>query len=168
MVEETQLASSLPSAPRLGSSPDFLAWFGVAPFFIFAVMFLILPTGYLVIGAFKDPSGNFTLETIGELFQPQIISAYWVSFKLSAITALAGAVVGFFLAYAGVIGGLPRWIRPTLMTFSGVASNFAGIPLAFAFMATLGRVGLVTTLLIKFFDFNIYSKIGRASCRERA
>ena len=157
MTQESQVASRLSSAPRLRPSRDFLAWFGVAPFFIFAVMFLILPTGYLVVGAFQDPSGNYTLATIGDLFQPQIISAYWVSFKLSAITALAGAVVGFFLAYAGVIGGLPRWIRPMLMTFSGVASNFAGIPLAFAFIATLGRVGLVTTLLIKYLDFNIYS-----------
>ena len=66
-------------------------------------------------------------------------------------------MIGFFLAYAVVFGGLPRWIRPTLVTFSGVASNFAGIPLAFAFLATLGRTGLVTTLLITVFDFNIYS-----------
>ena len=48
-------------------------------------------------------------------------------------------------------------IRSTLMTFSGVASNFAGIPLAFAFLATLGRLGLVTVLLVKMFGFNIYS-----------
>src|SRR5206468_10570364 len=56
-----------------------------------------------------------------------------------------------------LVGGLPRWIRPTLMTFSGVASNFAGVPLAFAFIASLGRTGLVTVLLIKYLDFNIYS-----------
>ena len=43
------------------------------------------------------------------------------------------------------------------MTFSGVASNFAGMPLAFAFIATLGRTGLVTVLLIKYLDFNLYS-----------
>ena len=43
------------------------------------------------------------------------------------------------------------------MTFSGVASNFAGIPLAFAFIATLGRVGLITVLLNKYLDFNLYS-----------
>jgi putative spermidine/putrescine transport system permease protein len=55
------------------------------------------------------------------------------------------------------MGGLPRWIRPTLMTFSGVASNFAGIPLAFAFLATLGRTGLVTVLFIKYLGLNIYS-----------
>ena len=69
---------------------------------------------------------------------------------------MVGALLGFALAYAAVIGGLPQWIRPTLMTFSGVASNFAGLPLAFAFLATLGRTGLVTTLLITLFDFNIY------------
>jgi putative spermidine/putrescine transport system permease protein len=55
------------------------------------------------------------------------------------------------------MGGLPGWIRPTLMTFCGVASNFAGLPLAFAFLATLGRTGIVTVLLVKYFDFNIYS-----------
>ena len=36
--------------------------------------------------------------------------------------------------------------RRPRMTFSGVASNFAGVPLAFAFLATLGRLGLVTVL----------------------
>ena len=120
-------------------------------------MFLILPTGYLLIGAFQDPDGNFTLANIGDLFEPSILSAYWISIEVSAASAIAGAIIGFFLAYAAVLGGLPGWIRPTLMTFSGVASNFAGIPLAFAFLATLGRIGLVTVLLIKFLDFNIYS-----------
>ena len=42
-----------------------------------------------------------------------------------------------------------------MMTFSGVAINFAGIPLAFAFLATLGRLGLVT-ILFKAFGFDIY------------
>jgi putative spermidine/putrescine transport system permease protein len=43
------------------------------------------------------------------------------------------------------------------MTFSGVASNFAGLPLAFAFLATLGRTGLVTVLMVELFGFNLYS-----------
>jgi len=41
------------------------------------------------------------------------------------------------------------------MTFSGVASNFAGIPLAFAFLATLGRLGLVTVLFKTLFGFDL-------------
>jgi putative spermidine/putrescine transport system permease protein len=134
------------------------AWIGVSPFFLFALMFLILPTLYLVVGAFQDPEGNFTLANLAQLFtQRSIVSAYWISIKVSVASAVVGALLGFALAYAAVIGGLPQWIRPTLMTFSGVASNFAGLPLAFAFLATLGRTGLVTALLIKYFDFNIYS-----------
>ena len=85
------------------------------------------------------------------------MSSYLISIKVSAASAIGGALVGFLLAYAAIAGGLPAWVRPTLMTFSGVASNFAGVPLAFAFLATLGRAGLVTVLLINLFGFNIYS-----------
>jgi putative spermidine/putrescine transport system permease protein len=42
------------------------------------------------------------------------------------------------------------------MTFSGVASNFAGIPLAFAFIATLGRTGFVTLLFKNVLGLNLY------------
>src|SRR5258708_38071703 len=133
------------------------AWVGVVPFFAFALMFLILPTGFLMVGAFQDPEGHFTLANIGNLFQPSILSAYWISIEISAVSAIGGAVIGFFLAYAAVLGGLPRWIRPALLTFSRAASHFPGVPLAFAFLATLGRAGLVTALLVKYLDFNLYS-----------
>jgi len=126
------------------------AWIGVTPFFVFALMFLIVPTLYLVVGAFQDPAGNFTLANLAQLFtQSSIRSAYWISIKVSLASATFGGLLGFALAYAAVIGGLPQWIRPTLMTFSGVASNFAGLPLAFAFLAVclLNTVGL---LLAKF------------------
>jgi putative spermidine/putrescine transport system permease protein len=53
------------------------------------------------------------------------------------------------------------------MTFSGVASNFAGIPLALAFIFTIGQLGLVTGWLMAIFHvslrdtgFTIYSKLG--------
>ena len=45
-----------------------------------------------------------------------------------------------------------------LITFSGVASNFAGVPLAFAFVATLGRTGFVTAVLKNVFNVNIYNQ----------
>jgi putative spermidine/putrescine transport system permease protein len=152
----TQAPAKQPQSIQLGQTA--WAWIGVTPFFIFALMFLVVPTLYLVVGAFQDVDGNFTLNNLAQLFiQPSIRSAYWISIKVSLASALVGALLGFALAYAAVIGGLPQWIRPTLMTFSGVASNFAGLPLAFAFLATLGRTGIVTTLLITLFDFNIYS-----------
>jgi len=132
-------------------------WLGVLPFLAFAILFLILPTSYLMVGAFQNPAGDFTLANIRGLFENNVLNAYWISIKISAASAAGGGLLGFLLAWAAVQGKLPMWIRPTLMTFSGVASNFAGVPLAFAFLATMGRVGLVTVLLKKFFGFDLYS-----------
>ena len=130
--------------------------FGLLPFFVFAFLFLILPTAELVVGAFQDAEGSFTLGNLRALLEDNILSAYWISIKISAVSALGGGVLGALLAWATVMGRLPTWLRPTLMTFSGVASNFAGVPLAFAFLATLGRMGLVTILLKAWFGFNLY------------
>lgn len=157
MAELTETQVGPAYAPGRRALRQAWTWVGVAPFLVFAAMFLILPTLILIVGAFQDAAGNFTLGNLGRLFQPTILSAYWISIKVSLASSLVGGLIGFFLAYAAIMGGLPRWIRPTLMTFSGVASNFAGIPLAFAFLATLGRTGLVTVLLIKYLHFNIYS-----------
>src|SRR5215813_6826494 len=157
MAQQLQAAARASFGARTGLDRMSWAWLGVAPFFLFALMFLILPTGFLFVGSFQDADGNFTLENIANLFEPSIVSAYWISLKVSAYSAIGGAIIGFFLAYAVVLGGLPHWLRPTIMTFCGVASNFAGVPLAFAFLATLGRTGLVTALLVKYLDFNIYS-----------
>ncbi|MER8374833.1 ABC transporter permease subunit [Mesorhizobium sp. M1409] len=132
-------------------------WLGVAPFFIFAVMFLILPTLYLMLGAFQNDAGEFTLENIMALAQPSIVAAYWISIKVSLASSLIGAFAGLAIAIAIVRGGLPDWIRSATLTFSGVASNFAGVPLAFAFLATLGRLGLATVILNTLFGLNIYA-----------
>jgi putative spermidine/putrescine transport system permease protein len=134
-----------------------LDWLGAAPFILFALMFLILPTLYLVVGAFQNDRGEFTFENIVRLAEPSIISAYWISIRVSLASALIGAVVGVAIAIAVARGGLPRWIRSSTLTFSGVASNFAGVPLAFAFIATLGRLGLLTVLLNVWLGVNIYT-----------
>lgn len=154
----TNTTATLPaqSASRAVRLPT--QWLGVAPFLLFALLFLILPTMYLIIGAFQNNQGQFTLENIQELFlDPSIRQSYWVSLKISFWSALLGALVGLAIALAIVRGGLPDWVRAATMTFSGVASNFAGVPLAFAFIATLGRLGLVTVILRDVFGFNLYS-----------
>ena len=148
------LGPGMKAARRVSPAWNYL---GVLPFFAFAVLFLLLPTAWLMVGAFQDSQGHFTLGNFRELLQPSVLDAYWISFKVSAASALGGGVLGLLLAWAAVQGKLPVWIRPTLMTFSGVASNFAGVPLAFAFICTLGRVGLVTVLLKKYVGINLYS-----------
>jgi putative spermidine/putrescine transport system permease protein len=134
-----------------------LTWLGLVPFMAFAVLFLLLPTVYIVLAAFRTVQGDFTLENIRNLSTPSIVAAYWISIRISLITAALGCLAGFLIAAAVILGGLPRWLRGPVMTFSGVASNFAGVPLAFAFIATLGRVGLVTILLRDWFGFNLYA-----------
>src|SRR3712207_4758279 len=162
MADLARTESPALAAPKVRREGLSWAWLGVAPFFLFALLFLILPTLDLMLGAFRTPDGAFTLDNIRRLNQPTILSAYWISVQVSFASALLGAVAGFFLAHAVVMGRVPGWLRPVLTTFSGVASNFAGIPLAFAFLATLGPTGLVTKeLLLDQFE------IGRASCRER-
>jgi putative spermidine/putrescine transport system permease protein len=131
-------------------------WLGVTPFFLFAVLFLILPTAYLMLGAFQNAEGAFTLDNLAALAQPSIVAAYWISIKVSLASSILGALIGLAIAIAIVRGGLPSWIRSATLTFSGVASNFAGVPLAFAFLATLGRLGLITVLL-NVLGFNIYA-----------
>jgi putative spermidine/putrescine transport system permease protein len=129
-------------------------WLGLLPFLLFVLMFLILPTMKIVIGAFQDTSGGFTFQNILDLNTASIRSSYWVSIKLSLLTAAIGCLVGFLMAAAVVLGGLPKFIRGPLVTFSGVASNFAGVPLAFAFLATLGPAGIITLWVSKNLGIN--------------
>lgn len=152
---EAEAGSSAPRGGRTLRLP--WHWLGAAPFFLFALLFLVGPTLYLVLGAFQNPAGEWTIENLLALRQPSILAAYWISIRISVASALLGAVIGFAIALAIVRGGLPPWIRSATLTFSGVASNFAGVPLAFAFLATLGRLGLVTVLLREAFGFNLYA-----------
>lgn len=131
------------------------AWLGIVPFALFTLLFLFLPTAQIILGAFRTVDGAFTLQNLAGLATPNIIHAAWISIKLSLITALLGCVLGLGLAIAITRGGLPMSVRDASLTFSGVASNFAGVPLAFAFIATLGRLGILTILLRDIFDINL-------------
>jgi putative spermidine/putrescine transport system permease protein len=135
-----------------------LPWLGVLPFFLFALLFLILPSLRLFIGSFTREDGSFTLNNLATLVtSPSILGAYWLSIRISLVTALGGGLLGLLMAYGVTQGGLPRPVRSLLITFSGVASNFAGVPLAFAFVATLGRTGFITALIKQLLGVNLYA-----------
>jgi putative spermidine/putrescine transport system permease protein len=133
-------------------------WLGVMPFLLFAGALLVLPTIVLGARSLTGPDGATTFENYGNMATPVVIDSFRLSIKISLITALVGGMFGFLLAWSMVLGGLPRPVRSLLSTFSGVASNFAGVPLAAAFIATVGRVGLFT-ILLKAAGFDIY-KVG--------
>jgi putative spermidine/putrescine transport system permease protein len=126
-----------------------LAWIATAPFFAYTVAFMFLPAVSVITGAFKSNSkgGGWTVENVRELFHQPYRHAYVVSIEVSAITAALGAILGFLVAYAMIREHTPRIFRGIITTFSGVAANFGGIPLAFAWIATIGPLGIVTVFL---------------------
>jgi putative spermidine/putrescine transport system permease protein len=137
------------------------AFLGVLPFFLFVFLFLIFPIGFLIVGSFQTgPTNALTLQNYADLTNEQVTRAFANSIEISFVTAVAGAVFGLLLAYAIILGGLPRFLRTFVMTFSGVASNFAGIPLALAFIFTVGNTGLLTAWITTLFHVNLVNDLG--------
>lgn len=130
-------------------------WLGVLPFFVFSGLFLIGPTLILAYRSLEGPKGGLTLDNYRQLASDTVISAYGMSIKISLTTAILGGLIGFLIAWVVSRGGLPPRFRLITTTFSGVAANFAGVPLASAYVFTLGRVGLVTALF-KLLGVNLY------------
>jgi putative spermidine/putrescine transport system permease protein len=134
-----------------------LAWLATIPFFAYTIMFLFLPAGNVLVGAFRSVGGGYTLDNVRVLFDHPYIDAFKTSIEVSLITALLGGFIGLATAYAALRDGTPRWVRSIITTFSGVAANFGGIPLAFAFIATLGSIGIVTQFLKNQLHIDIYA-----------
>jgi putative spermidine/putrescine transport system permease protein len=111
----------------------------------------------VLVGAFKGAHGGVTLQNLHEVLRShQLRDAYTTSIRLSLYTALLGALFGLLIAYSAIREGTPRWVRSAFTTFSGVAANFGGIPLAFAFIATLGTIGIVSQFLANQLHYNLY------------
>ena len=168
-MSDTATVTSEQGAPRARPArrARSWSWLGLGPFFLFSAMFLGLPLAFLAIGSLADnATGQPTINNYAALSTPLVANAFRNSIEISLVTALIGGIFGFLLAAAVILGGLPRGLRNALMTFSGVASNFAGIPLALAFTYTLSTTGAVTVLLknagidIYAGDFTIFSKLG--------
>jgi putative spermidine/putrescine transport system permease protein len=148
---------SLRPGPPPGRRRRSFAWLGVVPFFAFATLFLILPAATVMIGAFKSDSGGYTTDNVTSIVRSSNLrKAFEESIRISLTTAILGGLLGLLIAYAATRKGTPGWIRSAFGTFSGVAANFGGIPLAFAFIATLGTIGIVTQFLNNVFGVNIY------------
>ena len=129
----------------------------MVPFFAYAAMFLVLPAATVMIGAFQNDHGGYTIHNVSSIVSTAATrDAFWASIRLSLVTAILGGLLGLLIAYAAIRKGTPGWIRSAFGTFSGVAANFGGIPLAFAFIATFGTIGIVTQFLQNAFGFNLY------------
>jgi putative spermidine/putrescine transport system permease protein len=120
---------------------------GVTPYFVYVGLFLLLPTVLLGVGAFVDKDGHPTLANVTAIGQPYLLKTFVGSTIISLVSALVGAIAGTMLAYAVATGNPRGALRRVVTSAAGVFAQFGGVTLVFAFIATLGTVGLVTVFL---------------------
>jgi putative spermidine/putrescine transport system permease protein len=132
-----------------------IAWFFIGAFIAVACAFMLAPTVMLAIQSVTG-DGGFTWEFIASLGEYRYRIAFENSLILSVASATVGVIAGGLIAHAVLKPGAPDWLRSGVTSFSAVAANFAGVPLTFAFISTLGSLGLLTTLL-KQAGMDIYS-----------
>ncbi len=142
---------------RFRLSYSLVSWLGLLPFLLFCFLFELLPALIIIQESFvNSDTGAFTLSNFQHLLSSvTYLHSFQNSISLSVVTALIGTCVGFFAAY-GVYNLQATWLKNLLISFSSIAANFAGVPLAFAFVSTLGVTGLVTILIQQVFHFSIY------------
>jgi putative spermidine/putrescine transport system permease protein len=116
---------------------------GLVPFLGYLVIFLIVPTLTVLVGAFVE-QGRPSLVNLADLANSSVLSALGNSVLLSAVTAVIGGVVGALLAYAVVTGRPDGILRRLVTSVCGVLAQFGGVTLAFAFIATVGISGVLS------------------------
>ena len=135
------------------------------PLLILALMFLILPLINLVVKSFCVPGENaFTLNNYKDIFTKAIyLAAIKNSLKLSFLSTVVGLVLSFITALAITVIA-PKG-RNRFMSILNMVSNFAGLPLAFAFIVIMGSSGVVIQIteelgLELLSGFKLYSEDG--------
>ncbi|WP_338676078.1 ABC transporter permease subunit [Streptomyces sp. SCSIO 30461] len=151
----TAPAGGVGAGPRRGSLPRRLrppAWLSALPLLLLVAVAFGLPALAMADGALTvtDPSTGlptgYGLDHVVASADGAYRTALLGSVRLSALTAAAGTLFGLLLAQA-VVTSRGRALREAVLTASGVLANFGGVPLAFAFVATLGNAGVLTTRL---------------------
>jgi putative spermidine/putrescine transport system permease protein len=131
-----------------------LAWIGSVPFLGYIAVFLLLPTGIVIWNAIRNPvHGGLDLAGLKLLGNSAVRSYFTGSVELSAITAVAGALLGAVLAYAVATGNPDGVLRRVYLAGSGVLAQFGGVILAFAFLATVGPTSGLLLHLSWYYDF---------------
>jgi putative spermidine/putrescine transport system permease protein len=128
---------------RAGRRLRLPSWLGTTPFLAYVAIFLLLPTGIIVVDAFRTPSGGLNLSSPKLLFGSAERSYFTGSLELCLISSALGAVLGAILAYAIASGNPDGTVRRLYIAVSGVLAQFGGVTLAFAFVVLIGPVGLL-------------------------
>jgi putative spermidine/putrescine transport system permease protein len=118
-------------------------WAGTVPFLAYVGIFLLWPTGIVVVDALKNPNGAWAFSNFTELGNPLVRGYFIGSLKLCLFSSLLGAVFGAILAYAVASGDPDGTVRRLYIAVSGVLAQFGGVILAFSFLVLIGPVGIL-------------------------
>ncbi|MBI1759359.1 MAG: ABC transporter permease subunit [Actinobacteria bacterium] len=135
------------------------SWLALLPFVGYVLLFFVLPTAAVFWQAFlvTDPvtqASHASLANLTSAATGVYRQGFITSIELAAVSAVVGAVVGTIVAHIvlSMAGGA---VRQFVLTASAVFANFGGVPLAFAFIATIGNSGILTQLLSGAFGIDL-------------
>jgi putative spermidine/putrescine transport system permease protein len=128
---------------------------GLAPFGVYAALFLGVPVVAVVVEAFRSPTGHWTWANVAIATHGIYLHGFVMTIELALLTSIAPGIAGLVVANA-VLTSRGRILRRIVSTASGVFAQFGGVPLAFLFIATLGTTGLATGWL-KALGFDPYT-----------
>ncbi|WP_095597936.1 ABC transporter permease subunit [Pseudomonas sp. PIC25] len=147
------------TAPRLRGK--WLAALCLLPFAVFFFVFQVAPLLWVAIHSLNTADG-WGLGNFQKIFASKFyLQAIKHSLQISFWSSLFGILIAILGSYS--LRQVDSKLRDFVMAFSNMTSNFAGVPLAFAFIILLGFNGALTLLLKKLGvieDFNLYSKTG--------
>ncbi|MFG6139421.1 ABC transporter permease [Halomonas sp. B23F22_10] len=136
-----------------------LLW--LAPFAVVFAAFQLAPLAWVAVSAFRVGEG-WGLDHFREIASsPFFRQAIWRSLEISLVSSLMGLVIATLTCHS--LSRTDGRLRRLMVAFTNMTSNFAGVPLAFAFIILLGANGVLTLALQRLGvidDFNLYSKAG--------
>lgn len=112
-------------------------------FTLIAVAVLIYPAANMLVMSFQPGGGGgFTLSNYKEIFtQSMYTTAIRNSLLISLFSSIVAIVFTTITTYA--IVSHSKKLKETFMIIANITSNFAGIPLAFAYIILLGSSGVM-------------------------
>ncbi|QFU02455.1 Sulfate transport system permease protein CysW [Halomonas sp. THAF5a] len=121
------------------------AWLGLAPFALAFFAFQVAPMLWVAVSAFRVDDG-WGLDHFREIAaSPFFRQAIWRSLEISLVSSALGLAVAT-LACQAMTRANAR-LRRVMISFTNMTSNFAGVPLAFAFIILMGANGVLTLAL---------------------
>lgn len=112
-------------------------------FALIAVAVLIYPAANMIVMSFQPGGGGgFTLSNYKEIFTQ---SMYTTAIRNSLLIPLFSSIVAIVFTTITTYGIVSRSkkLKETFMIIANITSNFAGIPLAFAYIILLGSSGVL-------------------------